>query len=104
MKHYICNTLDIREYAMDSIELLTGNRVNIDLECGTDRVKWMLMNVISNQFLDNLKIIERENSKIKRDLCRKVPAIGMRSRNVGVITKKEAIKGKAVGPIGREYG
>ena len=92
------HSLDIREYAMDSIELLTGNRVNM----GWNVVGGVKMDADERHFkpiLDNLKIIEERIPRL-REIYAEGPAIGMRSRNVGVMTKKEAIKGKAVGPIG----
>ena len=95
-------SLDIREYAMDSIELLTGNRVNM----GWNVVGGVKMDADERHFkpiLDNLKIIEERIPRL-REIYAEGPAIGMRSRNVGVMTKKEAIKGKAVGPIGRGSG
>ena len=91
-------SLDIREYAMDSIELLTGNRVNM----GWNVVGGVKMDADERHFkpiLDNLKIIEERIPRL-REIYAEGPAIGMRSRNVGVMTKKESIKGKAVGPIG----
>lgn len=87
---------------MDSIELLTGNRVNM----GWNVVGGVKMDADERHFkpiLDNLKIIEERIPRL-REIYAEGPAIGMRSRNVGVMTKKEAIKGKAVGPIGRGSG
>ena len=95
-------SLDIREYAMDGIELLTGIRVNMGWNVGGG----VKMDADERHFipiLDNLKIIEERIPRL-REIYAEGPAIGMRSRNVGVMTKKEAIKGKAVGPIGRGSG
>lgn len=95
-------SLDIREYVMDSIELLTGNRVNM----GWNVVGGVKMDADERFFkpiLENLKIVE-EKLPITRELFAEGPAVGLRSKDIGVMTKKEAIKGRAVGPIGRGSG
>ena len=53
--------------------------------------------------LENLKIVEDKFDRT-RELFAEGPAVGLRSKNVGVMTKKEAIRGRAVGPIGRGSG
>lgn len=94
--------LDMREYIMDSIELLTGNRVNM----GWNVVGGVKMDADDRLFkpiLENLKIVE-EKFPLTRELYAEGPAVALRSKGVGVMTKKEAIKGRAVGPIGRGSG
>lgn len=96
------HVLDMREYIMDSIELLTGNRVNM----GWNVVGGVRMDADENHFkpiLDNLKIVEEKFDRV-RQLFAEGPAVGLRSRDVGVMTKKEAVLGRAVGPIGRGSG
>lgn len=94
--------LDMREYVMDSIELLTGNRVNM----GWNVVGGVKMDADESHFskiLENLKVVE-ENFPRTRELFDEGPVVGLRTKDVGVMTKKEAIKGRAVGPIGRASG
>lgn len=94
--------LDMREYIMDSIELLTGNRVNM----GWNVVGGVRMDAderFFNPILENLKIVEKQ-LPITRELYAEGPVVALRSKDVGVMTKKEAIKGRAVGPIGRGSG
>ena len=94
--------LDMREYIMDSIELLTGNRVNM----GWNVVGGVRMDADDRFFkpiLENLKIVE-EKFPLTRELFAEGPAVALRSKDVGKMTKKEAIRGRAVGPIGRGSG
>ncbi|MCR5027457.1 MAG: nickel-dependent hydrogenase large subunit [Methanobrevibacter sp.] len=94
--------LELREYAMDSIELLTGNRVNM----GWNVVGGVRMDADERHFkpiLENLKKIE-EGFERTREIFAEGPALALRCKDVGVMTKKEAIKGRAVGPIGRGSG
>ena len=96
------HVLELREYAMDSIELLTGNRVNM----GWNVVGGVRMDADERHFkpiLENLEKIE-EGFERSREIYAEGPALGLRSKGVGVMTKKEAIKGRAVGPIGRGSG
>lgn len=96
------HVLDLREYVMDSIELLTGNRVNM----GWNVIGGVKMDADESHFkpiLDNLKVLE-ERLPRTRELFAEGPAVGLRSREVGLMTKKEAIRGRAVGPIGRASG
>lgn len=94
--------LDMREYIMDSIELLTGNRVNM----GWNVVGGVKMDADDRFFkpiLENLKVVE-EKFPLTRELYAEGPVVALRSKDVGKMTKKEAIKGRAVGPIGRGSG
>ena len=96
------HVLELREYAMDSIELLTGNRVNM----GWNVVGGVRMDADERHFepiLENLKKIE-EGFERTRALFAEGPALALRCKGIGLMTKKEAIKGRAVGPIGRASG
>ena len=96
------HVLELREYAMDSIELLTGNRVNM----GWNVVGGVKMDADERHFkpiLENLEKIE-EGFERTREMFAEGPALALRCKGVGVMTKKEAIKGRAVGPIGRGSG
>lgn len=94
--------LYLREYVMDSIELLTGNRVNMGWNV-VGGVKMDANESHFNQILENLKVVE-EGLPRTRELFAEGPTVGLRTHDVGVMTKKEAIKGRAVGPIGRASG
>ena len=94
--------LSLREHAMDAIEHLTGNRVNMG---------W---NVVGGVRMDvkqvHLDIILEKIALVEKDLDRYVgifdqgPLVGLRSKDVGKMTRDEALKGRAVGPIGRASG
>ncbi|MDO5849013.1 MAG: nickel-dependent hydrogenase large subunit [Methanobrevibacter sp.] len=94
--------LDMREYIMDSIELLTGNRVNMGWNV-VGGVKMDADERFFNPILENLKIVEKQ-LPLTRELYAEGPVVALRSKDVGKMTKKEAIKGRAVGPIGRGSG
>ena len=82
--------LELREYAMDSIELLTGNRVNM----GWNVVGGVRMDADERHFkpiLENLDKIE-ENFERVRALFAEGPALALRCKGIGVMSKKEAIK------------
>ena len=96
------HVLALREYAMDSLELLTGNRVNL----GWNVVGGVRMDADERHFnaiLENLKKIE-DGFDRHIALFEEAPIVALRAKGVGVMTKEEAIKGHAVGPIGRASG
>ena len=94
--------LALREPVMDAIELLTGNRVNM----GWNVVGGVKMDV--NQFhMDSIMdIIVKLESEYGRyvEIFEQGPLVGLRSHDVGKMTREEAIKARAVGPIGRASG
>jgi energy-converting hydrogenase A subunit O len=94
--------LYLREPVMDAIELLTGNRVNM----GWNVVGGVKMDV--NQFhLDSImKIMQDLESEYERyvEIFEHGPLLGLRSHDVGKMTRDEAIKARAVGPTGRGSG
>ena len=96
------HVLELREYAMDSIELLTGNRVNM----GWNVVGGVRMDADERHFEPILKNMEKieEGFEITRNLFAEGPALALRCKGIGYMSKKEAIKGRAVGPIGRASG
>ena len=96
------HVLELREYAMDSIELLTGNRVNM----GWNVVGGVRMDADERHFEQILKNMEKieEGFEITRNLFAEGPALALRCKGIGYMSKKEAIKGRAVGPIGRASG
>ena len=94
--------LELREYAMDSIELLTGNRVNM----GWNVLGGVRMDANEEHFnaiLENLKVIEENHDRIV-ELFSEGSVLALRTKGVGEMTREEALKGRAVGPIGRASG
>ena len=96
------DVLQLREYAMDAIELLTGNRVNM----GWNVVGGVRMDAKQehlNAILERISHIEKD-FELHVKLFEEGPLLGLRSKGVGIMTREEAIKGRAVGPIGRASG
>jgi energy-converting hydrogenase A subunit O len=94
--------LALREPVMDAIELLTGNRVNM----GWNVVGGVKMDV-NQSHLDSIgAIMDKLESEYGRyvEMFEQGPLVGLRSHDVGKMTKDEAIKARAVGPIGRASG
>ncbi|MDR1820246.1 MAG: nickel-dependent hydrogenase large subunit [Methanobrevibacter sp.] len=94
--------LSQREHIMDALELLTGNRVNM----GWNVVGGVRMDAKETHFkqiLEKLEAVE-ENHDRYVGIFENGPLVGLRSKKVGRMTKEEALKGRAVGPIGRASG
>ena len=94
--------LALREPVMDAIELLTGNRVNM----GWNVVGGVKMDV-NQSHLDSISaIMDKFESEYGRyvEMFEQGPLVGLRSHDVGKMTMDEAIKARAVGPIGRASG
>ncbi|MCL2156823.1 MAG: nickel-dependent hydrogenase large subunit [Methanobrevibacter sp.] len=94
--------LSLREHAMDAIELLTGNRINM----GWNVVGGVRMDgktVHFDQILEKLKNIEEDFDRYV-EIYEQGPLTGLRSKDVGKMSREEALKGRAVGPIGRASG
>ncbi|NYB26579.1 MAG: nickel-dependent hydrogenase large subunit [Methanobacteriaceae archaeon] len=94
--------LYLREPIMDAIELLTGNRVNM----GWNVVGGVKMDVNQSHLDSILKIILNLESEFDRyvEMFDHGPLLGLRSHDVGKLTREEAIKARAVGPVGRASG
>jgi energy-converting hydrogenase A subunit O len=94
--------LYLREPVMDAIELLTGNRVNM----GWNVVGGVRMDVKQTHLDSIMKIMLNLESEYDRyvQMFEKGPLVGLRSHDVGKMTRDEAIKARAVGPIGRASG
>ncbi|UTB32622.1 MAG: nickel-dependent hydrogenase large subunit [Methanobacterium sp. ERen5] len=95
--------LTLREPVMDAIELLTGNRVNM----GWNVVGGVKMDIKQTHMDQIMQIM----NKLETDYGRYVqiyedgPLVsGLRSKDVGVMTREESIMARAVGPIGRASG
>ncbi len=94
--------LYLREPIMDAIELLTGNRVNM----GWNVVGGVRMDAHESHLQQIKEIILKLESEYPKyvEMFEQGPLVGLRSHDVGKMTKEEAIKGRAVGPIGRGSG
>lgn len=94
--------LSIREHAMDAIELLTGNRINMGWNV-VGGVRMDAKQVHLDAILEKLKDIEKDLDR-HVGIFEQGPLVGLRSKDVGVMKRDEALKGRAVGPIGRASG
>ncbi|MBU4534324.1 MAG: nickel-dependent hydrogenase large subunit [Euryarchaeota archaeon] len=94
--------LALREPVMDAIELLTGNRVNM----GWNVVGGVRMDARDSHLQKIREIIVKLESEYDKyvEMFAHGPLLGLRSRDVGKLTYDEAIKARAVGPIGRASG
>lgn len=94
--------LHLREPIMDAIELLTGNRVNM----GWNIVGGVKMDANQSHLDSIMKIILELENQYDRyvEMFNHGPLVGLRSHDVGKMTRDEAIKSRAVGPIGRASG
>ncbi|MDP3035062.1 MAG: nickel-dependent hydrogenase large subunit [Methanobacteriaceae archaeon] len=94
--------LHLREPVMDAIELLTGNRVNMGWNV-VGGVRMDVKDVHLQQIMTIMNKLEVEYQKYV-EMYEQGPLMGLRSKKVGRMTKEEAIKARAVGPIGRASG
>ena len=78
------HVLELREYAMDSIELLTGNRVNM----GWNVVGGVRMDADERHFKPILENLEKK-SKLTKLILRK-----LRNKNINVHNKQNKIDKK----------
>jgi energy-converting hydrogenase A subunit O len=94
--------LAMREPVMDAIELLTGNRVNM----GWNVVGGVRMDAKDIHLQQIMEIMVKLEAGYDRyvEMYEQGPLVGLRSKKVGRMSKEDAIKGRAVGPIGRGSG
>jgi len=94
--------LHLREPVMDAIELLTGNRVNM----GWNVVGGVRMDAEEKHLNSIHQIITNLEAEYDKyvEMFEEGPLVGLRSKDVGKMSKEDAIKGRAVGPIGRASG
>lgn len=94
--------LYLREPVMDAIELLTGNRVNM----GWNVVGGVKMDAKETHLQSIHKIISNLEAEYDKyvEMFQEGPLLSLRSKDVGKMSKDDAIKGRAVGPIGRASG
>ncbi len=91
-----------RETVMDIVEMLTGNRVLASYVTigGVRRDLNYEMIPKIKEGLENL----RSKIPFYREVLEKDPTVKMRTRNVGVLTKENALKLCVVGPVARASG
>jgi energy-converting hydrogenase A subunit O len=94
--------LAMREPVMDAIELLTGNRVNMGWNV-VGGVRMDAKDIHLQQIMEKMNKLEAGYHKYV-EMYEQGPLVGLRSKKVGRMTKEEAIKARAVGPIGRASG
>lgn len=94
--------LALREPVMDAIELLTGNRVNMGWNV-VGGVRMDAKDVHLQQIMEIMNKLEAGYYKYV-EMYEQGPLMGLRSKKVGRMTREEAIKARAVGPIGRASG
>ncbi len=94
--------LYLREPIMDAIELLTGNRVNM----GWNVVGGVKMDAKETHLQSIKKIVDNLEAEYDKyvEMFEGGPLVGLRSKDVGKMSKEDAIKGRAAGPIGRASG
>lgn len=96
---YLLNT---REKIMDLLEMISGNRVLYSWNV----VGGVRMDIDDNKLkkiLKNLKEVETETYRYRKMFI-SGPLLGLRSRDIGKMSKEDAIDSRAVGPIARGSG
>lgn len=91
--------LSMREMIMDAIELLTGNRVHMAWNV-VGGVRLDAKEVHLKSIVDILDKFESQYPKYPQ-MFENGPLLGLRSKEVGVMSKEDAIKARAAGPIAR---
>lgn len=94
--------LNIREKVMDLLEMISGNRV---------LYSWNLVGGVRMDFkdshlkkiLENLREVEDHVTRYRK-MFKTGPLLGLRSRDIGKLSKKDAIDVRAVGPVARASG
>lgn len=94
--------LNIREKIMDLTEMITGNRVHY----AWNVVGGVRMDIKENQIkkiLENLDIVEPAVYRYRK-MFKTGAFLGLRSKDIGKMTREEAIDVRAVGPTARGSG
>ena len=94
--------LNTREKIMDLLEMISGNRV---------QYSWNIVGGVRMDFkeshlkkiMENLNEVESEVRRYRK-MFKTGTLLGLRSRDIGKMSKKEAIDVRAVGPIARGSG
>jgi len=95
-------TWKAREVVLDTLEILTGNRINY----GIFMIGGVRRDISSEQISEIRKTIDYYKDiygKIE-DVFLNDPTIALRTKNVGILTKEDALRLCAVGPTARASG
>ncbi|MDR3230173.1 MAG: nickel-dependent hydrogenase large subunit [Synergistaceae bacterium] len=92
----------MRERVMDVLELLTGNRVNYGVAT-FGGVRWDVTPELEKALRGMVRYYRREFTPF-RDIVMEDPVAQARMRNVGVLTRDDAVRYSAVGPTARASG
>jgi membrane-bound hydrogenase subunit alpha len=87
---------------MDVLELLTGNRVNYGVAT-FGGVRWDVAPELAKATREMIRYYRREFAPFK-EIVMEDPVAQARMRNVGVLTREEAVRYSAVGPTARASG
>lgn len=94
--------MQMREKVMDILELLSGNRVNYGVAT-FGGVRWDVTPELEKALREMVRYYRREFEPFK-EIVMEDPIARARMRNVGVLTRDEAVRYSAVGPTARASG
>lgn len=94
--------MQMREKVMDMLELLSGNRVNYGVAT-FGGVRWDVTPKLEKALREMIRYYRREFTPF-REIVMDDPVAQARMRNVGVLTRDEAVRYSAVGPTARASG
>ncbi|MDR1874688.1 MAG: nickel-dependent hydrogenase large subunit [Synergistaceae bacterium] len=94
--------MQMRERVMDVLELLSGNRVNYGVAT-FGGVRWDVTPELEKALRGMVRYYRQEFTPF-REIVMEDPVAQARMRNVGVLTRDEAVRYSAVGPTARASG
>lgn len=94
--------MQMREKVMDMLELLSGNRVNYGVAT-IGGVRWDVTPELVKALREMIRYYRREFAPF-REIVMEDPIAQARMRDVGVLTREEAVRYSATGPTARASG
>jgi membrane-bound hydrogenase subunit alpha len=94
--------MQMRERVMDVLELLSGNRVNYGVAT-FGGVRWDVTPELAKAVRETIRYYRREFAPF-REIVMEDPVAQARMRNVGVLTRDDAVRYSATGPTARASG
>ncbi|MDR1379258.1 MAG: nickel-dependent hydrogenase large subunit [Synergistaceae bacterium] len=94
--------MQLRERVMDILELLTGNRVNYGVAT-FGGVRWDVTPELAKATREMIRYYRREFTPF-REIVMEDPVAHARMRNVGVLSRDDAVRYSATGPTARASG
>ncbi len=94
--------LNTREKILDLLEMISGNRVLYSWNI-VGGVRMDIEDVHLKKILSNLDQVETEVYRYRK-MFKSGPLLGLRSKDIGKMSKEDAIDSRAVGPIARGSG